>query len=266
MDSRANLIFNATGGTYNQAFVKTGAGTFTYSNVSTQQLTGNVTVSGGKLAIGGSENRIKGGSLFVNGATVELITSGHYQTITGNINLNGGTLSAGPGVTAHANYGHFAFDNNGSQLFVTGDTTSTIAATLNMAGWHNFTVANGASLIDLDVTGMLNHQPGVLWGMVNKYGDGTMRIRAGGNNTAGTYLRGGEVIFGAGGLGNGISGQAYKAGFYGNSTLTWDVGNTEDITVGYNAGAALDDALQVSTPHADRARPSDDSHPEHRCQ
>jgi autotransporter-associated beta strand protein len=244
VDSRANLIFNATGGTYNQAFVKTGAGTFTYSNANTQQLTGAVSVLGGKLSIGGSANRIYGGSLNVNNATVEVVTSGDEQTIRGNIFLNGGTLSAANGVTADANYGHFNLENTGTKISVTGDTTSTIAATLHMGGWHDIDVANGASVIDLDVTGMLNHQPGVLWGMVRKYGEGTMRVRAGGNNTAGTEIRGGEVIFGAGGLGQGVSGQAYKVAFYSSSgatTLSWDAGNTEDVSLGTSAGAYLED-------------------------
>ncbi|NBQ92341.1 MAG: hypothetical protein EBT96_13415, partial [Betaproteobacteria bacterium] len=238
-NAQANLIFNATGGTYNQTFVKTGAGTLTYSNASTQQLTGNVIVLGGKLSLGGASNRAYGSNLYVTNATVEVITSSAEQTIKGNIYLNGGTLSAAAGVTANGNYGHFNLENTGTKIFVTGDTTSTIAANLNLGGWHDIDVANGAAAIDLDVTGMLNHQPGVLWGMFNKYGAGTMRIRAGGNNTAGTYIREGEVIFGAGGTGNGVSSQAYKVAFFNAPTLTWDAGNTEDITVALNAGMGM---------------------------
>ncbi|NBY65670.1 MAG: hypothetical protein EBQ51_01090, partial [Verrucomicrobia bacterium] len=67
----------------------------------------------------------------------------------------------------------------------------------------------------------------------------TMRIRAGGNNTAGTYIRGGEVIFGNGGLGNGITSKAYKVAFYNAPTLTWDAGNTEDITQSASAGMGM---------------------------
>jgi autotransporter-associated beta strand protein len=108
-----------------------------------------------------------------------------------------------------------------------------------LGGWHDIDVANGAAVVDLDVTGMLNHQPGVLWGMSRKYGAGTMRIRSGGNNTAGTYIYDGEVIFGAGGLGQGISGQAHKVAFYNAPTLTWDAGNTEDITASLSAGMGM---------------------------
>ncbi|NBP24110.1 MAG: LamG domain-containing protein, partial [Proteobacteria bacterium] len=158
VDSRANLIFNATSGTYNQTFVKTGAGTLTYSNSNTQTLSGNVIVLGGKLAVGGYDNRIYGSNLYVTNATVEVITSAHEQTIKGNIYLNGGTLSAAAGVTADGNYGHFNLENTGTQIFVTGDNTSTISANLNMGGWHTINVANGAAAIDLDVTGQLNHQ------------------------------------------------------------------------------------------------------------
>ncbi|NCV32724.1 MAG: LamG domain-containing protein, partial [Betaproteobacteria bacterium] len=238
VNAQANLIFNATGGTYNQTFVKTGAGTLTYSNT-VQQLTGDVIVLGGKLALGGTDNRIYGGRLFVTNATVEVITSNHEQTIRGNLFLNGGTLAAAAGVTPDGNYGHFNMDDNGVSVNVSGDATSVIAANLNMRGWHDFNVANGAAAIDLDVTGRLSNHDGIEWGMFNKYGDGTMRIRAGGNNTAGTYIRGGEVIFGAGGLGQGISGQAYKVDFYNAPTLTWDAGNTEDITAAANSGMGM---------------------------
>ncbi|NBR64265.1 MAG: hypothetical protein EBT77_08195, partial [Verrucomicrobia bacterium] len=236
VNAQANLIFNATSGTYNQTLVKTGAGTLTYSNASSQQLTGNVIVLGGKLSLGGASNRAYGSNLYVTNATVEVITSSEAQTIKGNIYLNGGTLSAAAGVTANGSYGHFALENTGTKIFVTGDTTSTIAANLNLGGWHDIDVANGAAAIDLDVTGMLNHQPNVIWGMSRKYGAGTMRIRAGGNNTAGTYIYDGEVIFGTGGLGKGVSGQAYKVDFYNAPTLTWDAGNTEDITQAQDAG------------------------------
>ncbi|NDA94458.1 MAG: hypothetical protein EBX90_14495, partial [Betaproteobacteria bacterium] len=75
--------------------------------------------------------------------------------------------------------------------------------------------------------------------MINKTGEGTMRIRAGGNQTAGTYIRGGEVIFGAGGLGYGVSSQAHKVAFYNAPTLTWDAGNTEDITSSSDAGLGM---------------------------
>ncbi|NCV61241.1 MAG: hypothetical protein EBW52_07565, partial [Betaproteobacteria bacterium] len=238
VNAQANLIFNATSGTYNQTLQKTGAGTLTYSNT-VQQLTGDVIVLGGKLALGGTDNRIYGGRLFVTNATVEVITSNHEQTIRGNLFLNGGTLAAAAGVTPDGNYGHFNMDDNGVSVNVSGDATSVIAANLNMRGWHDFNVANGAAAIDLDVTGRLSNHDGIEWGMFNKYGDGTMRIRAGGNNTAGTYIRGGEVIFGAGGLGQGISGQAYKVDFYNAPTLTWDAGNTEDITAAANSGMGM---------------------------
>ena len=239
VDSRANLIFNATSGTYNQTFVKTGAGTLTYSNANTQQLTGNIIVLGGKLAIGGAAHRIEGGSLFVTNATVEAASSGHYQFIVGNLNLNGGTLAAAAGVTAHGNYGHFALYDNSAKVIVTGDNTSTIAASLHLRGMHDFDVANGAAAIDLDVTGRLSHHEGVAQGFIRKLGEGTMRVRAGGNNTAGTYILAGEVIFGNGGLGQGISGQAYKVALYNAPTLTWDAGNTEDITAAANAGMGM---------------------------
>ncbi|NCV16017.1 MAG: hypothetical protein EBV49_16305, partial [Betaproteobacteria bacterium] len=189
--------------------------------------------------MGGTDNRIYGGRLFVTNATVEVITSNHEQTIRGNLFLNGGTLAAAAGVTPDGNYGHFNMDDNGVSVNVSGDATSVIAANLNMRGWHDFNVANGAAAIDLDVTGRLSNHDGIEWGMFNKYGDGTMRIRAGGNNTAGTYIRGGEVIFGNGGLGNGITSKAYKVAFYNAPTLTWDAGNTEDITQSASAGMGM---------------------------
>ncbi|NDA94459.1 MAG: hypothetical protein EBX90_14500, partial [Betaproteobacteria bacterium] len=145
VNADANLIFNATGGTFNQALRKTGAGTLTYSNASTQQLTGDVIVLGGKLALGGTDNRIYGGRLFVTNATVEVITSGHEQTIRGNLFLNGGTLAAAAGVTPDGNYGHFNMDDNGVSVNVSGDTNSVISASLFMRGWHEFNVANGAA-------------------------------------------------------------------------------------------------------------------------
>ncbi|NBU50965.1 MAG: hypothetical protein EBS47_13000, partial [Betaproteobacteria bacterium] len=114
-----------------------------------------------------------------------------------------------------------------------------------MGGWHEINVANGAAAIDLDVTGMLNHQPGVIWGMVRKYGAGTMQIRAGGNGTGGTAIYEGEVIFGSGGLGSGVdlgsavTDKVYKAGFYNAPTLTWAAGNSDDITTSLSAGMGM---------------------------
>ncbi|NCW33287.1 MAG: hypothetical protein EBV92_08540, partial [Betaproteobacteria bacterium] len=143
VNAQANLIFNATSGTYNQTLVKTGAGTLTYTNTGSQQLTGDVIVLGGKLSLGGTDNRIYGGRLFVTNATVEAITSNHEQTIRGNLFLNGGTLAAAAGVTPDSSYGHFNMDPNGVSVNVSGDTTSVISANFNMGGWHDFNVGNG---------------------------------------------------------------------------------------------------------------------------
>jgi autotransporter-associated beta strand protein len=202
-------------------------------------------VNGGTLALGGKTDIAAGGTWTVNNATIQN-TINSTQTILGRLTLNGGTLSSTV-ATPDSTYGDFYLRNTGGvEVYITGDTTSVIGANFNMAGGHNFVVGNGAAAIDLDVTGRLSNKDGYTWGMMNKYGDGTMRVRAGGNNTAGTHIRGGEVIFGSGGLGQGVSGQAYKAGFYGNSTLTWDVGNTEDITVGSSAGAFVEDGVTAT--------------------
>jgi autotransporter-associated beta strand protein len=164
-----------------QGMEKTGDGTVVLTGVKTY--TGGTIVTGGtlELAGGNSGNSIVRGALTISpGATVALTGGdgsgfGWNNPVT-SIGINGGTLNAAG--SSHLGFGSFAtmtLDNgasirgswqwNGDGLlgfFSYGDSTNTIGGSVNLrsdaAASHTFTVADGASAIDLQIDANLSDQ------------------------------------------------------------------------------------------------------------
>ena len=235
--------------------IKTGAGKMAVSGV--YSYTGATTVSNGILSpTSASATTLKSLSI-ANGATLSTdVASGTNQrNLTGNLTLTGGTLSANSNVS-NTSKGQFYLSNASQQVLVTGDNTSTIAAEMHMAGTHIFNVADGASAVDLLVSGKLSHEHGAAWGGIQKTGAGTMSLTSSldtgapavANGLAGFELGGGTLSF-SGSLGYSGIAPASKAGYYladfsANSTLKWNTGNTFDPTL--NGNLRIRDAVTAT--------------------
>ena len=232
----------------NFALTKSGPGTQIISGTDTH--TGTTTINGGILSLqNAAVTTLNSVSIGAGGTLSTDVASGANQrNLGGNLTLTGGTLAAN-GNVSDTNVGQFFLSNAGQQVNVSGDAQSTIAAELHMAGTHAFSVADGASPVDLLVTGKLSHQHLVAWGGIQKTGSGTMRLASSmdGTNSAGTpgifglggiELGGGTLIF-SGSTGYSAFTPGNKAGYHladfsANSTLKWDAGNTMDISVNGN--------------------------------
>ena len=258
-DATADLTVSAIladktlGGAAN--LTKTGAGKMVVSGVYTY--TGTTTVSNGILSLTSASATTLSSLSIANGATLSTnVASGTNQrNLTGNLTLTGGTLGANSNVS-NTSKGQFYFSNAAQQVIVTGDNTSTIAAEMHMAGTHIFSVADGASAVDLLVSGKLSHEHGVAWGGIKKTGAGTMSLTSSldtgapvvANGLAGFELGGGTLMF-SGSLGYSAITPASKAGYYladfsANSTLKWNTGNTFDPTV--NGNLRIRDAVSAT--------------------
>ncbi len=273
----AGVIKNT--GTGTTSIIMAGTGTQTLGGANTY--TGGTTVSNGKMIITGTISASSpivvgagaylslvglnatgnspgsAGTYTINGGTIsnDGASTTITQVINNNLTLNGGTLAA----TAPFNttYGNFVlFTNGGAQVIVTGSAVSTISAAVALSGNHTFNVADVTSGVDLMVTGELLSNQNILSGAIIKTGAGTLDLANPLNSTnpgaglalSGVQLNAGQVIFVNGGLGTGISfgggAVGYKADFTGNSTLTWDVGNTQDISI-IPTGGSLNGGMRI---------------------
>jgi autotransporter-associated beta strand protein len=231
------------------SFVKRGAGTMVLNG--TMQQAGVTTVLGGKLSRQGTATSALPG-LWVGNGTVfaaEATSGTNRNDVTGDITLAGGTL-AGNGYFGDTNTGQFFFSSAvGRKISVHGDTQSVISADMHFGGTHTIEVANGASDVDLLVTGRLSHHHLSAWGGISKTGAGTMHLVGSmdGTNAAGVngifglggvVMNAGTLMF-SGSLGYSAFTPGNKAGYHladfaGNSTLKWAPGNTNDPSVNGN--------------------------------
>ena len=231
------------------SFVKRGAGTMALNG--TMQQGGVTTVLGGKLSRQGTATSALPGLWVGNGAVfaAEATSGTNRNEVTGDITLAGGTL-AGNSFYGDTNTGQFFFANSvARKLTVHGDTQSVISADMHFGGTHTIEVANGASDVDLLVTGRLSHHHLTAWGGISKTGAGTMHLVGSmdGTNAAGVngifglggiQINAGTLMF-SGSLGYSAFTPGNKAGYHladfaENSTLKWATGNTNDPSVNGN--------------------------------
>jgi autotransporter-associated beta strand protein len=151
--------------------------------------------------------------------------------------------------------------NTGGKVVSTGDVQNLISAEVHFAGTHAIEVNDGAAEVDLLANNRLSHHHGTLWGGITKTGAGTFQMTCPTNAIAGTALNGGRVIFSNGALGWPDT-PANKSGYYladfaGTTVLTWNDGNTQDITT--NGNLRIQDAataiLDTGTNNVQFARP-----------
>ncbi len=227
---------------------KRGAGTMVLTGQTLQ--TGSTNVTEGILSLqGGSSGALPNVGIGSGAKLSADVASGNNRhDLGGNLTLAGGTLGGNANVS-DTNTGQFFLSNAGQQVIVHGDVQSVIAAETHVSGAHFFNVADGASAVDLLVTGKLSHHHTAAWGGIVKTGNGTMHLASSmdGTNSVGT-----AGIFGLGGIelaagtliisgstGYSAFAPGSKAGYHladfsGTSTLKWDAGNTMDISVNSN--------------------------------
>lgn len=227
---------------------KLGAGTMALFGAT--QHSGSTTITEGTLSLQGNSVGTIPNVWIGNGArlSADVASGNNRHDIAGNITLAGGTLG-GNANYSDTNAGQFFFGNSGNQIIVHGDTQSVISAETHFSGTHNINVADGASAVDLLVTGKLSHHHLVAWGGIVKSGNGVMQLASSmdGTNSAGVSgifgmggieLAGGTLIF-AGSTGYSALSPGSKSGYHladisANSTLKWDTGNTTDVSVNSN--------------------------------
>jgi autotransporter-associated beta strand protein len=133
-----------------------------------------------------------GGTRYILETGATLTTGDGVTTHATNLTLEGGTLASG---APNALYGSYDLLGNATaRMIVSGATTSTISAAdmrPSRAGGYEIEVLDGASSIDLEVTGSFNAgplDPGTSLpyngtGGLIKSGPGTMRLAAGSTHT-----------------------------------------------------------------------------------
>jgi fibronectin-binding autotransporter adhesin len=174
----------------NGALTKSGAGTLRLSGSTPNTYAGTTTVQAGKLVLAKSTGGAIAGSLVITGGIVE--AGANYQ-ISQTIGMS--TSISGLGVLSMGTY-----DNSCRELIMTGGTvlattgslqvvgpsitsnasgsTATIAAKLRMNFTEKtFTIADGAALIDMEISGVLAD------GSLIKAGPGTLRLSGTAVNT-----------------------------------------------------------------------------------
>ena len=227
---------------------KLGAGTMALFGAT--QHSGSTTITEGTLSLQGNSVGAIPNVWIGNGArlSADVASGNNRHDIAGNLTLAGGTLGGNVNYS-DTNAGQFFFSNSGNQIIVHGDTQSVISSETHFSGTHTINVADGASAVDLLVTGKLSHHHLVAWGGIVKTGNGVMQLASSmdGTNSAGVAgiygmggieLAGGTLIF-AGSTGYSAFGPGSKSGYYladfsANSTLKWDTGNTTDVSVNSN--------------------------------
>lgn len=163
-----------------------------YGNNSGQALATESTITidnGGTLETTGINN-INSNVFSVNAGGSLAMGAGKTSWIQGSLTLNGGTLASADGGLGGAT---FVLNPSSNQVSVTGDDTSTISAQNVLMAPNTsltFDVADGASAIDLNVTGTLGNNG---TSGLTKSGAGTMVLAGGNTYTGDTTVNAGAL-------------------------------------------------------------------------
>jgi fibronectin-binding autotransporter adhesin len=163
------VIFNKTAGL--RAFGGTltigdgvGVDTVQYLASNQSQLPSPVINSSGVLDLNGFNDAYQ--NLTMNGG-ITTIGAGAL-TVASNLNMTGGSISS-------TGVGRLALQGSVTTSAAAG--SATISGTLDTnGGSHNFTIADGAAAVDLDISAVIGN------GVVNKFGAGTLRLSGAGAN------------------------------------------------------------------------------------
>ena len=239
----ANMYTFQTGAlTGGMSLTKNGAGTLKIS--SNQSYTGGTTVNGGKLILagGGSSGTIRGTLTANTGTTIEIggsdvlgystgadavriinlnnatlvQTQNRNETNTAVINMAGGSSITATGGTAALidMFGGTAAINS------TGDVTNLISAPLRLRQNDTaFTVADGASAVDLSISGVIS-KGGEGNGAIIKNGAGTMVLTGNNTYTGNTTINDGVLQV------TGTGAHLYNGGYNGSAIITVNTGGT----------------------------------------
>jgi autotransporter-associated beta strand protein len=203
-----------------------------YGNNSGQALATDSSIiihNGGTLETTGINN-INSNVFTVNAGGTLAMGAGKTSWIQGSLTLNGGTLASSDGGFGGAT---FVLNPSSNQVSVTGDDTSTISAQNVLMAPNaslTFDVADGASAIDLNVTGTLGNNG--TSGLV-KSGPGTMVLAGGNTYTGDTTVNMGTLALVGGSQSSAITvGSGASLGFtLGSATTSSSSFNLTDGTV-----------------------------------